>query len=128
MKRCGTLMKLALLVCAAIAVVTATYTSLAYITARSNKLHNSFRVEYLPPQDICVPVTIQKSVVNLSEAGIGPGGFDFQLINEETGETAAATSSDDGLAVIELTFGAEVYTINSPLVSSLYIPKAFGNR
>ena len=107
MKRCSLLVKLALLICAAMTVVTATHTSLAYITAKSNTLHNSFRVEYLPPQDITVPVVIQKSMLNLSEDNVGPGGFDFHLINTNTGETLTATSSDDGRASMLLTFTAD---------------------
>lgn len=107
MKRCRLWIKLALLVCAAITVVSASHTSLAYITANSNTLHNSFRVVYLPPQDISVPVRIQKSMVNLSEDEVGPGGFEFHLVNSDTGAATVATSSDDGWATMQLTFTAE---------------------
>ena len=107
MKRCSLWVKLALLVCAAITVVSASHTSLAYITARSNILHNSFRVEYLPPQDISVPVMIQKSMVNLTEEEVGPDGFEFHLVNADTGATATAKSADNGLATMYLSFTAD---------------------
>lgn len=107
MKRCGLLLKLAMLVCVAITIVSAPPSSLAYIAANSNTVHNSFRVVYLPPQDISVPVKIQKSIANLSKKEIGPGGFDFDLLNVNTGEVTTATTSEDGRAVIYLPFAAE---------------------
>lgn len=107
MKRCGLFIKLALLFCAAISIVSALPASLAYMTASSNTVHNAFRVVYLPPQDISVPVRIHKTMLDLSEEEIGPEGFEFYLVDKDTGETAAATSGDDGWAVIDLTFTAE---------------------
>ena len=107
MKRTGLWIKLALLVCVAVAIVSAPPSSLAYMAASSNTLHNTFRVVYLPPQDIIVPVRIQKSMVNLSDEEIGPGGFDFHLVNADTQETIVATSADDGSASMNLTFTAD---------------------
>ena len=107
MKRCSLWLKLALLICAAITVVSASHTSLAYITAGSNTLLNSFRAVYLPPQDISVPVTIRKSMLNLTEEGIGPGGFEFSLINADTGAAVTAVSAENGFATINLTFTAD---------------------
>lgn len=108
MKRTGLLVKLTMLLCAAITIVFALPTSLAYMTARSNTLHNAFRVVYQPAQDVCIPIQIQKTVVNLSGEEVGPGGFEFVLIDTDTGvTTAAATSSEDGRAAMNLTFTAE---------------------
>ena len=107
MKRYGKWIKLAMLLCAAITIVFTPSFSLAYIAANSNTLHNSFRVVYLPPQDISIPVMIQKTMVNLSDEDIGLGGFDFCLVNDTTGEALTATSADDGWAVIDLSFTAE---------------------
>lgn len=107
MKRCSLLVKLALLLCVAITIVFAPPSSLAYMAASSNTLHNSFRVVYLPPQDFSVPVQIQKSIINLGKDGIGPGGFEFQLLNVDTGEVTAATTAGDGRATINLPFTAE---------------------
>ena len=107
MKRYGKWIKLAVLLCAAITIVSAPMASLAYIAANSNTLHNSFRVEYQPAQDISVPIVIHKSMVNLSDADIGPGGFDFYLIDAETGKAASVKSSDAGWATINVIFTAE---------------------
>lgn len=107
MKRYGPWIKLALLFCVAIAVISAPPTSLAYIAASSNTVQNAFRVEYLPPQDINVPVRVQKTMISLSERDIGPGGFDFRLINVDTDEAAIMTSLDDGRAEMNLTFTAD---------------------
>ena len=107
MKRCGTWLMLAMLFCVAIAVISAPPTSLAYIAANSNTVQNAFRVEYLPPQDITVPVRVQKTMISLSERDVGPGGFDFRLINVDTDEAAIITSSADGWAETYLTFTAE---------------------
>lgn len=104
MKRCGLWIKLALLFCVAVTVVFAPPFSLAYITARSNTLHNTFRVVYQEPQDISVPIVIQKSVVNLCEREIGPGGFKFELVNTETGAAASASSAKDGTAEFNMGF------------------------
>lgn len=106
MKRYGKWIKLALLLCVSVTLVVAPPSSLAYITATSKNLHNSFRVTYLPPQDISVPIRIQKSMVNLSEKEVGPGGFEFHLDNQDTGVTTAAISADDGWAAMQLTFTA----------------------
>ena len=106
MKRFGLLGKLALLVCTAIAVAVAAQPTLAYITARSNTLNNSFRVVYLPPQELRVPIAIEKTVVNLGGEEIGPGGFAFSLTNMDTGEAVTATTAGDGRAAMELTFTA----------------------
>lgn len=106
MKRCGLLFKVAMLLCVAITIVSAPPSSLAYITANSNTVHNSFRVVYLPPQDISVPIRIQKTMVNLSEDDVGPGGFEFHLVNPDTGVTTVATSAADGWATMQLTFTA----------------------
>lgn len=107
MKRCSLWIKLAMLFCAAVAVVSAPPSSLAYITANSNTLRNAFPVVYLPPQDISIPVRIQKSMINLSTKEIGPGGFEFQLLNVDTDEIAVVTTSDDGLATMYLPFTAD---------------------
>lgn len=107
MKRRSLRIKLALLLCAAITIVSAATPSLAYIAARSNTLRNSFRVEYLPPQDIQVPVMIQKSMINLSDEDVGPGGFAFRLTNTDTGESKVALTSAEGWATMYLPFTAE---------------------
>ncbi len=107
MKRFGLFVKLALICCAVIAAFTAPSPTLAYITAESNTVNNSFRVEYLPPQDISVPVTVHKTVLNFTEEEIGPGGFEFYLINSETGDAVTATTADDGWVTVYLPFTAE---------------------
>lgn len=107
MKRYSKWIKLAMLFCTALTVISAPLSTLAYMTARSNTLHNSFRVVSLPGQELSVPVMIQKSMVSLSEESIGPGGFDFCLVSEETGETTVMTTDSDGWAAVYLPFGEE---------------------
>ena len=107
MKRSIPWIKLILLVCVAVTIVSAPPSSLAYMAASSNTLHNAFRVVYLPPQDIAVPVRIQKTMLNLSNEEIGPGGFEFYLINTETGEALSAVSDDNGSTAIYLIFTAD---------------------
>jgi len=107
MKRCGLLIKLTMLFCAAVTVVLATPSSLAYMAARSNTLHNSFRVESLPVEDITVPIRVRKTMINLSDSEVGPGGFEFHLVDAVTGEVTAAVSSETGWAEMQLRFTDE---------------------
>lgn len=134
MKLCSLLIKLALLFCVGITIVSAPPSSLAYIAASSNTLHNSFRVVYLPPQDISVPVRIHKTMINLSDEEIGPGGFEFQMLNVDTGEVAAAISGDDGWATMYLPFTAEdvgktchyrLYELHTGLENVTYDERAY---
>lgn len=81
--------------------------TLAYIADSSNTVNNSFRVEYLPPQDVTVPVRVHKTVLFMGEEGISPAGFSFRLVNLETGATTHLTSFTDGWAEAELTFTAD---------------------
>lgn len=98
---------LALLLSAVVAVATALPASLAYVIANSNTMHNTFRVEYAPPQDVTVPVRVHKTVLSMSEEVVSPAGFSFRLMNLDTGEALAMTSFTDGWATIDLPFTAE---------------------
>jgi len=115
MKRYSLRIILPLLFCAVIVMASATPSSLAYLVARSNTLHNTFRIPYIPPEelpeeqppeDIRVPVRVQKSMVNFSEQEIGLGGFEFHLIDAETGEIRVMTSDEEGRAALDMTFTA----------------------
>lgn len=81
--------------------------TLAYITGRANTVHNTFRVEYLPPQSITVPVRVYKTVYSMGSEDMSPGGFSFRMVNLDTGDVTAMTSFTDGLATAELTFTAD---------------------
>ena len=107
MKRLGLLLKLGMLICVIIAVVCAAPSTFAYIASNSNTVENTFRVEYVPAEDIIVPILIQKNMINLSSEDVSPSGFIFQLANMETGGTAAAESREDGSAAMYLTFTHE---------------------
>ena len=107
MKRCRLLIKLALVLCLALAVVSELPSTLAYIATRSNTMQNAFRVVYLPPQDVSVPVNISKSLISLYGETLAPGGFEFELVDLDSGETLTAVSADDGSAAIELRFTAD---------------------
>lgn len=97
----------ALLLCALAAAAMTLPSTVAYIADRANTVRNTFRVEYLPPQDIAVPVRVHKTVVCLGEDAIGPEGFSFRLENTQTRETVSLTSRTDGYAQTQLTFTAE---------------------
>lgn len=97
---------LASLLCAA-AIATALPTTLAYIIGSSNTVHNTFRVEYLPPQDVTVPVTLSKTLLCTGGEDISPEGFSFSLENKETGEITTLTTLADGLAAANLTYTAD---------------------
>ena len=107
MKRHGLWLKLAMLACVAIAIVSAPPSSIAYMAANSNTLRNSFRVVYAPAQEIQVPVQIHKTMVSLSPGETAPGGFDFCLIDVDTGEVRVASTTEDGWATILLPFADE---------------------
>ena len=79
--------------------------TLAFIAAQSNKLHNTFRVEYLPAEDITVPVHVYKTVRAVTDERISPEGFRF-LLTREDGEELILTSGADGFALATLTFTA----------------------
>lgn len=98
---------LTLLLCAVTMVAAALPSTVAYIADRANTVRNTFRVEYLPPQDITVPVRVHKTVMCLGEEEIGPEGFSFRMENTQTGRAVALTAGADGYAQAELTFTAE---------------------
>lgn len=98
---------LALLLCAATVVAAALPSTLAYIAANSNTVRNTFRVEYLPPEDIAVPVRVHKTVLSLGDETLSPAGFSFRLQNMESGETISMTSFIDGSASVMLPFTAD---------------------
>lgn len=80
--------------------------SLAYVAANSNTLHNTFRLVYLPPESVNVPVRLQKTVLSEGEERISPEGFSFSLLNLTTGETLYLTSDQNGFASAILPFVA----------------------
>ena len=95
----------ALLLCVAFISV-ALPTTVAYVAGRSNTVHNTFRVEYLPARDVVVPVTVHKTVQCAGSDTIGPEGFSFRLQNLATGTATAMVSSSEGWASTQLTFTA----------------------
>lgn len=105
MKNRKWLVALALLLCC-IAAAAVMPTTVAYIADRANTVRNSFRVEYLPPQDVAVPVRVHKTVLCLGEEEIGPEGFAFKLENLDTGAVATMTAATDGSCSRMLTFTA----------------------
>lgn len=98
---------MALLLCGAVIAATALPSTVAYIADSSNTVHNTFRVEYLPPKDITVPLRVHKTVECMGEERIGPAGFSFLLENMDTGETVTLTSQVDGWATTNLAFTAD---------------------
>lgn len=97
---------LALLLCAVTAAAIAIPSTLAYIAARSNTVHNAFRVDYVPPEEVSVQVNVHKTVQFMGSQTIGPGGFSFRLLNLQTNEATAMTTFADGTASLTLPFTA----------------------
>ena len=100
-------LSLAILLCVVTTVAIALPSTLAFIFSLSNTVHNSFRIEYLPPKDITVPVSVKKTVLYFGDEEVGPGGFSFRLMNLNTGESTAMTTLSNGEATLNLTFTAE---------------------
>lgn len=98
---------LALLLCAAMIIVAPPSSTLAYLAANSNTVRNTFRVEYLPAEDITVPVSVHKTVQSLGKENISPSGFSFCLMNLDTAEAVKMISGIDGGATMKLVFTAE---------------------
>lgn len=99
---------LAVLLFAAITTVSSALPStVAYIVNQANTMRNTFRVEYLPPEDISVPVHVRKTVCTLGNEELSPAGFSFRLLNLNTGEVTAMTTFTDGWATVILPFTAE---------------------
>lgn len=74
---------LALLFVVAAAVGFVIPTTLAYITAQSDTLVNTFYAPYFPPAETSVDVCVRKVVHNTGTESIGPEGFRFQLQNTQ---------------------------------------------
>ena len=106
MKKRTWLLAVALLLCGVASAFTVPDT-LAYIVDHSNTVNNSFRVEYLPPQDVTVPVRVHKTVLCVGNESISPAGFSFRLVNLETGAVIPMTSFTDGWASTDLVFTAD---------------------
>lgn len=98
---------MALLLCGAVIAATALPSTVAYIADSANTVRNTFRVEYLPPKDITVPLRVHKTVECMGEDVIGPAGFSFRLENVDTGKAVTLSSQADGWATTSLTFTAD---------------------
>lgn len=107
MKKWSKLIKPALLVCVLAAVLIATPSSLAYLAANSNTLENTFHVTLQPPEDIVTEIMIHKTMINLSDEEIGPGGFNFCLLDLQTNAGVNTTTMDNGYAFLHLSFTHE---------------------
>ena len=56
------------------------------------------------PEDIEVPITVNKTIKNQGKDTIGPDGFEFVLENTETGEKLTLLTDKNGNAVFRLPF------------------------
>jgi len=96
------LAKPALLLCALLAAFMTVSSSLAYLTARTGTLKNTFCVD-VAAEAVRVPVHVRKKVTSLHSRTISPEGFRFALESED-GETITLAADRDGLASAELVF------------------------
>ena len=124
---------LALLLCV-VALASVLPSTMAFIAGRSNTVHNTFRVEYLPPKDVTVPVSIHKTVRCTGTETIGPEGFTFILENLDTGKALPITSLADGQGTAVLTFTADdvgktyhyrLYEQNDQRANVVYDPRVY---
>jgi len=97
---------LALLFSAALVIGFAIPTSLAYLTAQSNTLLNTFDAPYFAPDGTEVTVRVHKTVLNTRPQTLSPEGFTFTLLCNETGETIPLTADANGNAYTVLVFDA----------------------
>lgn len=107
MKKWSKLIKPALLVCVLAAALIATPSSLAYLATNSNTVENTFHVTLQPPKDIVTEIVIHKTMINLSDEEIGPGGFNFCLLDLQTNAGVNTTTMDNGYAFLHLSFTHE---------------------
>ena len=107
MKNRKWLLALALLLCIAAAAAAAMPTTVSYFVDRSNTIKNTFRVEYLPPSDITVPVRVHKTVLSMGNESISPAGFCFHLENLDTGDVIPMTTLANGETTASLIFTAD---------------------
>lgn len=71
-------------------------------------INNTFVPPVVPdPDDISVPVTVNKTVENTGTDAIGPENFEFVLENITTGDKTAIRTDAAGKAVFDLTFTAD---------------------
>ena len=95
---------LALLFVFSAAVGFAIPTTLAYITAQSDTLVNTFTAPYYAPESAGVDVQVNKVVRSKGAQSISPEGFQFCLLDEQTGESVILTADAQGHASAALRF------------------------
>jgi len=96
--------KLALLFVVAATVGFAIPSTLAYLTAQSDTLVNTFTAPYFPPESASVEVRVHKTVHNIGTESIGPEGFQFKLQNTQNDEAFTLTADVNGFASVTLPF------------------------
>lgn len=96
--------KLALLFVMAAAVGFAIPTTLAYITAQSDTLVNTFDAPYFPPAAANVEVRVHKTVRNIGTESISPEDFRFMLQDTQSGEAFTLITDANGYAAVTLPF------------------------
>ena len=96
--------KLALLFMASAVIGFAIPATLAYLTAQSDTLVNTFDAPYFPPEPTSVEVRVHKTVHNIGMESIGPEGFQFKLQSAQNNETFTLTADANGCASVILPF------------------------
>lgn len=95
---------LALLFSVVVVIGVAIPSSLAYLTAQSDTLVNTFTAPYFPPEPASVEVRVHKTVHNIGTESIGPEGFRFTLQNTQNDEAFTLTADANGFASVTLPF------------------------
>lgn len=108
--------------------------SLAYLTAQSNTILNSFEAAAFSPEDLQAVVHVQKTVSSTGKETISPEGFRFVLLCQETGETLELATNKAGSAdaVISLadlqmnkTYTYRLFEINDGREQVIYSDKVY---
>lgn len=95
---------LAMLFVTAASVGFAVPATLAYQTAKTETLVNTFTLLRYPPSETSVDVSVRKEVRSIGTQSIGPEGFHFKLQNTQSNESFTLTTDANGFASVTLPF------------------------
>ena len=98
------IVKLALIVAAALIIGLAVPATLSYLTSGTNSLYNIFKPDYVELADGVVDVYVQKEVTNLLETPVGKDNFQFLLTRTDNENAIKLVTDEDGRAHAALTF------------------------
>ncbi|MBR2925290.1 MAG: hypothetical protein IKC28_09715 [Clostridia bacterium] len=80
--------------------------ALAFVFDQTASIVNAFVPDYSTPesQEVSVTISITQNITQEGSLPTNPAGFLYQLMDVQTGQTAVATTGEDGRASFQLTF------------------------